>query len=67
MLSAASGSLGSLLPFAALAHRENRNTALSVSFRQFIQFILHLQRMSAPRPSCRNVHGAAICHYRLMH
>jgi hypothetical protein len=46
--------LGSLLPFAALAHRENRNTALSVSFRQFIQFILHLQRMSAPRPLWQN-------------
>ncbi len=31
----------SLLPFAALANQENCNTALSVSFRLFIQFILH--------------------------
>jgi len=45
--------MGSLLPFATLANRENRNKELSVSFRQFIHFILHLQRMAAIRRFCR--------------
>ncbi len=54
--------MGSLLPFATLANRENRNKELSVSFRQFIQFILHLQRMAAIRRVFWNgANGPDVC------
>ena len=42
--------------------------ALSVRFLQVAQFSLRAQRKSAIRPSCRNVHSAAIltAHYLII-
>jgi hypothetical protein len=47
---AASGTLGSLPPFAAFANRKNWIAALNVRFLQVVQSSLHPQRMSAFRP-----------------
>jgi hypothetical protein len=51
--------LGSLPPLAAFAHRKSESQPPSVRFLQVAQFSLQVQRRSAIRPSCRNVHGAA--------